>query len=314
MYLELGQLNENPWRFRIVSDKDFENLSNHIKENGFDAVNPPTVAKIEKKFFVVDGHIRIDAARQSGLNKIPCQVTTSVKTFQDLRVLSYKLNRDGYSNPLPLSDMFYEDLKMVNDHTKLAEIYGVTIEYIESLLKIRELHDDSKVVIQKAIMVAKRKYQSLLEQLTPAHLANLADLPREKQLTVVDWIFRDIMYGPPDESMVSIPSIYELVDEITKVTQLKENQTYDKKDTEKNKLKRIEFVCKCGTKYDIDTKSKTVFEYLEQNNIIIKKEFQMVNNAVKIFSSKSYTKSELKTLIDKSADEDINVVFSRVHN
>ncbi len=211
--------------------------------------------------------------------------------------------------------MFYEDLKLVNDHKKLAEIYGVSTEYAESLLKIRELHDDSKVVIQKVIMIAKRKYQSLLEQLTPAHLANLVNLPKEKQLQVIDWVFRDIMYGPPNESLVSIPSIYEIIDEIDKVTQLKEKQTYDKKDVEqKSKLKRIEFVCTCGTKYDIDTKSKTVFEYLEQNNVIVKKEFAVANSSLKVFSSKDCSKSELKSLIDKAIDDDIRVVFSRVDN
>lgn len=208
--------------------------------------------------------------------------------------------------------MFYEDLKVLGDRKKLAETYGVSAEYVESLLKIRQLHDDSKVVIQKVIMIAKRKYQSLLQQLTPAHLASLAGLSKEKQLQVVDWIFRDIMYGPPDESMVSIPSIYEIIDEIDKVTQLKESRTYDKKHAGQNdKPKRIEFTCTCGTKYDVDTKSKTVFEYLEQNNVIIKKAFQTENNAIKIFSSKNHTKSELTSLIEKSVDEDIRVVFSR---
>lgn len=211
--------------------------------------------------------------------------------------------------------MFYEDLKVVNDHKKLAEIYGVSTEYVESLLKIRELHDDSKVVIQKVIMIAKHKYQSLLQQLTPAHLASLVSLSKEKQLRVVDWIFRDIMYGPPDESMISIPSIYEIIDEIDKVTQLKEKRTYDKKEIEqKDRLRRIEFTCTCGTKYDVDTKSKIVFEYLEQNNVIIKKAFQAANHTIKIFSSKDHTKSELKSLIDKSVGENIKVVFSRGDN
>lgn len=297
--IPINRLNENPWRFRILSDADYESMVKSIKEKGDEALSPPIVAEIKNKLYIVDGHSRLTAATDAGLKKITCKITDSVRNHHELRVMSFHLNREGYSNPLPLSDMIYEDMVLLGDIRKVADAYGISEDYVTSLLKIRDLHDDTKLIIQKIIKVAKRKYQFLLNQITPSHLSSLVRLPPEKQVEVVDWIFQDIMYGPSDESLISIPSIYEIINEIEKITSQKEKKIYKKK-TDDLKTNEISFTCKCGSAYNI-TKSGTIYEYIEQNDVIVKRQFNITNTA-RIYSSTEYSKKELKNLIEKFDD------------
>ncbi|CDI05660.1 ParB/RepB/Spo0J family partition protein [Candidatus Nitrosotenuis uzonensis] len=307
--IQIGRLNENPWRFRVLSDADYHNMVYAVKERGDDALSPPIVAQIGNKLYIVDGHSRVAAAAEAGLKKITCKITETVTDHHQLRIMSFQLNREGYSNPLPLSDMVYEDMTLLGDIRKVADAYGISEDYITSLLKIKDLHDDTKLVIQKIIKVAKRKYQFLLSQITPSHLAGLTRLSPDKQVEVVDWIFQDIMYGPSDESLISIPSIYEIINEIEKITNQKEKKTYKKK-TGGSRVDEIPFVCKCGSKYDI-TKAGEVYEYVEQNNVIVKRQFN-VNRTSKVYTSANYTRKELKNMIEKFDDEfELTLIVSK---
>lgn len=311
--IRIEELRDNPWRFRGLSEKDFENLVSEIKKNGIGATSPPMIAKINKNYYIIDGHSRIKAAKSSEFDSIPCIIAKNVSDFRDLRIKTFQLNRDGFSNPVLLSEMFYEDLKILDDIQKVATAYGVEEDYVESLLKIKDLHQDTKSLIQKTIHVAKRKYQFLLNQITPSHLSALNDLEKEKQLEVVDWIFRDLMYGPPDESMVSIPSVYEILEEIEKISNKKQKKTY-KKRNEFNKIlnsKEVMLECRCGAKFDIDKKSDIVYEFIEQDNIILKKEYQSNENKSKIFSSSQKSKKELIKIIQESKNEKISVIISK---
>jgi len=174
-------------------------------------------------------------------------------------------------------------------------VYGTSSEYVSALIKLKELHDDTKAIIQKIMNVARKKYQFLLEQLTPAHLASLAELPAQKQVEVVDWIFHDIMYGPSDESLVSLPSIYEIINEISRVSAEKTKKTYKK--STKDTAEKMPFVCRCGSKYDIDPKSHTIYELEEKDNVILKKEIRS-HEPSSVFSSENHTKAQLHKLID----------------
>jgi len=306
--LDINKIQENPWHFRLMYQCDFDTLVKSIKKQGIKSIPHPIVAQIKKKFYIIDGHSRIKAAKKAGEKKITCQVSTNIKNPHDLRVASFKMNKEGYSNPLLLSDMFYEEIQSGSDANKIALEYGVNKKYILTLLKIRNLHDDTKSVINKILENSKKKYQFILNQLTPEHLANIADLSLEKQAHVVDWIFRDIMYGPTDESLVSIPSIYEVLEEIEKISAIKQKTTYKKKISH-NKTKEFPLTCRCGLKFDINTKNNMVYEYVEQNNIIIKKEFER-NTDVHVFSSKFYPIEELVKLI-RDAKFEVNIVLTK---
>ncbi|MGI0011540.1 MAG: ParB/RepB/Spo0J family partition protein, partial [Nitrosopumilaceae archaeon] len=265
--LPIEKLEPSPWHFRLISDHDFELLVNHIKDNGIDAISNPVIAAIGKKHYIVDGHGRVSAAANAGFKTIQCRVADWIQNYSDLRLWSFRLNRHGYSNPLTLSDMINEDMKIVNDAKTVASSYGVNEDYIETLMKINSLHDDTKVLMQKILTVSNRKYQFLLEQITPAHFSNLAELDSEKQIEVLDWIFHDVMYGPADESLLSIPSVFEIINEIEKVKYDKEKKTYRKRDDKHNiTLSEIPLTCRCGAKYDVDLKSYKIYEYYEQNN------------------------------------------------
>lgn len=297
--VQIKDLEANPWQFRMMPEKDFESLQNNIRANGFETIPQPIIAKINKKYYIVDGHARINAAANAQVKEIKCGLADWIINYQDLRVWSFRLNRQGYSNPLVLSDMINEDIQILHNMRNVADIYGVNEEYISSLVQIKNLHDDTKAVIQKIMNVARKKYQFLLEQISPAHLSSLAEISPQKQVEVVDWIFHDIMYGPADESLVSIPSIYEIINEITKVQNEKEKKKYKK--SEKNHGKEIPFTCKCGAKYDVDAKSHTVYEFLEQDNVILRKEVS-IETPLPSFSSKSYSKKKMHEIIDRFYD------------
>ncbi len=312
--LSIREIESNPWHFRLMPEKDFETLITSIQKNGIDAIPQPIVAKINQKYYVVDGHARIDAAVACGVKEIVCSFANWIASYHDLRVWSFRLNRQGYANLLVLSDMINEDLVLLHNIEDVAVTYGVNQEYITSLVKLKDLHDDTKTIIQKIMNVARKKYQFLLEQLTPTHLASLSELSPQKQVEVVDWIFHDIMYGPADESLVSIPSIYEIINEITRVTNEKEKKTY-KKSEKTSASREIEFTCRCGTKYDVDTKAHAVYEFLEQDNVIIKKEIKSFSESVSVFSSDKHTKNQLRKIIDNSYDEfDIKLLLIKRDN
>ncbi|MFB5629928.1 MAG: ParB/RepB/Spo0J family partition protein [Nitrosarchaeum sp.] len=306
--LPINKLESSPWHFRIMYDDDFDSLVKEIKKNGSDAIAPPIVAKINKKYYVVDGHSRIRASKKAGLQEIQCKIASTIKNLSELRIQSFKLNKEGYSNPLSLSDMFYEDFQTFETIEKIANIYNIDKSYVQSVLKLRNLHDDTKSLINKIIDTAKRKYQFVLQQLTPDHLSMLSELTPSKQVEVVDWILRDIIYGPSDESLVSIPSIYEIIEEISQLTANREKKTYKKRNnkTSYSKIRDIPLVCRCGSRFEIDTKSNSIFEYVEQNNIILKKKFESDDSTV-IYSSRTVCQDDLIELI-KTSKQEVRVV------
>ncbi len=300
--LNARQINENPWHFRLMYQTDFESLVDSIKEHGFENVPYPIVAKIKSRYYIVDGHSRIKAAKKTGMQEMPCQLLTHIKDLHGLRIASFKMNKEGYSNPLLLSDMFYEDMQTTNNVEAIASEYNVSKKYVSTILKIRHLHDDAKSVINKILENSKKKYHFVLNQITPEHLASLSELDAEKQTEVIDWIFRDIMYGPADETLVSIPSVYEVLEEIEKISKTKQKRTQG------SRSKEFPLTCRCGLKFDINTRNNTVYEYIEQNNVIIKKKFEK-NQNIQLFSSKFYPKEELIRLIQESKVE-VNVVVT----
>ncbi len=306
--IEIKKIQDNPWHFRLMYQNDFDSIVESIKSDGIESVPCPIVAKIKKKIYIVDGHSRIKAAQKSGEKKITCQLFANIKDLHDLRISSFKMNKEGYSNPLLLSDMFYEEIQSGLNTDTVAQEFNVNKKYLLTLLKIRSLHDDTKSIINKILENSKKKYQFILNQITPEHLASIADLDPEKQTRVVDWIFRDIMYGPTDETLVSIPSVHEVLEEIEKISETIQKKTYKKRSLQ-NKIKEFPLTCRCGLRFDINTKNNTVYEHIEQNNIIIKKKFER-DTDVDVFSSKFYPKEELVSLI-KNAKFDVTVVLTK---
>lgn len=321
----IDSLETNPWHFRIASEKNLKNITYEITKRGIASILPPVVAVINKKTYIVDGHARVLAIKRSGLNEIRCIKASWIKTYKDLRVWSFRLNTSGYSNPLTLSDMISEDLKLSDgDINLVAQDYGVSVDYVTNLARISKLNDDTKAIIQKLISIASRKYQFLLEQITPAHISSLADLESAKQLEVVNWIFNDIIYGPPNESQISIPSILEIVQEIQRIQESaspKKTRTYKKKNTKTNKNlsipDEIPFKCKCGLCYEINLKSNKVFEYLDFKDIKVKKEFVSPSGNARVYSSSDYSiydmmrivknywkKATVRVIVDEESDAD----------
>ncbi|MGH9877421.1 MAG: ParB/RepB/Spo0J family partition protein, partial [Nitrososphaerales archaeon] len=214
--IKVSEINDNPWRFKVIPSKDFDNLVNMIATYGSHTTNPILVARIEGKFYIVDGHARRDAIAEAGFDKTRCILAEWVRNFNDLRVWSFRLNRHGHYNPLALLRMVKEDIETLGSVEKVADHYGVSSEYVNTLLKLDALDDSAKAIVDKVIDVARKRYQFVLEQINAYHLANIVELEPKKQLEVLEWLFHDIMYGPPNESLVSLPSIYEVIREIDK--------------------------------------------------------------------------------------------------
>ncbi|NIP62688.1 MAG: ParB N-terminal domain-containing protein [Nitrosopumilaceae archaeon] len=313
--VSLNKIKQNPWSFRIISEKDRAHLVDLVKNEGI-VFSPPVIAKIDRQFFIVDGHSRINVAKAAGIKKIECSIADWIKDFGSLRTWSFRLNRHGYSNPLTLSDMFSEDLKIYRDKETVARIYNVSTDYVESVLSISKLDDDAKIIIQKLITVASKKYQFLLEQITPSHIANLSKLSADRQVEVINWIFNDVIYGPSNESQISIPSILEIINEIEQI-QSEPNHSKPKKQYKNKKSKtdiphEIPFRCKCGLSYEIDVRSNRIFEYLDMDNMKVKKEFTSPTKNMYTYSSQNYSVTELKKIISSNwKDSHIRVVIDK---
>jgi ParB-like chromosome segregation protein Spo0J len=273
--IKISALNDNPWRFKVISSKDFSNLVNAIATYGSHTTNPILIARISEKFYIVDGHSRRDAIAEAGFDKARCIVADWIRNFNDLRIWSFRLNRHGNYNPLELLSMVKEDVKVHGSVEKVAAHYGVSVEYVKSILKLDALDDASKAIVDKVIDVARKRYQFVLEQINAYHLANIAELEPKKQLEVLEWLFHDIMYGPPNESLVSLPSIYELVNEIERHKSAHISGTLHRKyKTKEPVYDKLEFSCSCGNRFHIDFSTEKVYEYMEQDNLIIKKEVE----------------------------------------
>lgn len=277
--LNISELNDSPWRCRIISSKDFDNLVSAILTYGPHATNPILVAKIERRFHIVDGHARRDAMAEAGFKGIRCVVAGWIGNFKDMRVWSFRLNRHGHYNPLALLKMVKEDISALGSVEQVADHYGVSTEYINTLLKLDALDDNARAVVDRVIDIARKRYQFVLEQINAYQLASIAELEPKQQLEVLEWLFHDIMYGPPNESLVSLPSIYEVINEVERHKSFDYSQTMvHKKYRAKNHangIDHLEFSCSCGNRFHIDFSAMKVYEYVEQDDLIIKREIEV---------------------------------------
>ncbi len=272
-------------------------MVNTITTYGSHATNPILVAVIERKYYVVDGHARRDAIRQAGFDKARCIIAEWIRNFGDVRVWSFRLNRHGHYNPLELLRMVKEDIKTLGSKDKVAAHYCVSDEYINTLLKLDALDESAKAMVDKVIDIARKRYQFVLEQISAYHLASIAELESKKQLEVLEWLFHDIMYGPPNESLVSLPSIYEILSEIEKhrshvVAPNTVRKKYRTKDHSLHAGDQLEFRCSCGNRFYVDFSASKVSEYVEQDSVIIKKEVEVsqVSHAEEIESRRNAPK------------------------
>ena len=79
-------------------------------------------------------------------------------------------------------------------------------------------------------------------------------------------------------------------------------------------LSEIPLTCRCGAKYDVDLKSYKIYEYYEQNNILIKKELEHQPNSTKVYSVTEYGKDGLKKIIDKTSNNyEVKLIISKMN-
>jgi len=298
--IKISELNDSPWRFKVIPSKDFDNLVNTITTYGSHATNPILVARIEGKFYIVDGHARRDAIAEAGFDKAKCIVAEWVRNFNDMRVWSFRLNRHGHYNPLALLRMVKEDIKVLGSVEKVSTDYGVSSEYVNTLLKLDALDDSAKAIVDKVIDIARKRYQFVLEQINTYQLSNIAELEPKQQIEVLEWLFHDIMYGPPNESLVSLPSIYEVIAEIEKhrsksatIASKVVRNKHRSKEYAKN-VDQLEFSCSCGNKFHVDFSIGEVCEYVEEDNLIIKKKVETIHTVSDKMSEGTESKNQPK--------------------
>ncbi len=298
--IKVSELKDSPWRFKVISSKDFDNLVNVIETYGPHTTNPILVTKIDGRYYIVDGHARRDAISEAGFNKARCVIAEWIRNLNDLRVWSFRLNRQGHYNPLELLRMVKEDINVFGSMEKVSEHYGVSQEYVENLLKLDALDGAAKVMIDKVIDIARKRYQFVLEQINTYQLSNIAELEPEQQIGVLEWLFHDIMYGPPNESLVSLPSIYEVIAEIenhkSKSTTVASKVVHNKhrsKECAKD-IDQLEFSCSCGNKFHVDFSIGEVCEYVEEDNLIIKKKVETIHTVSDKVSEETESKNQSK--------------------
>lgn len=296
--IKVSELKDSPWRFKVMSSRDFDNLVSTIETYGPHTVNPILVVKIDGRYYIIDGHARRDAISEAGFSKATCVIAEWVRNFNDLRIWSFRLNRHGHYNPLELLRMIKEDMEILGNVDNVAKQYGMSDEYLQNLLKLDALDDTAKNIIDKVINVARKKYQFILEQINTYHLSYVAELEPKQQIEVLEWLFHDIMYGPPNESIVSLPSIYEVINEIEKhrlnatVALNDVRRKNHAKQHQKNAVSTLEFRCSCGNKFHVDFFTGEVYEHIEEDNLIIRKKIETMNITTE--TAEKLTKKKMK--------------------
>ena len=127
-----------PLETRYERVKVFINdLAEDIKKHGI--INPLIVVEVKDGYVIIDGHYRYYAARELGLEKVPCIVISSSALLQDyVKGISVNLKRKRY-NALDLAVI----AKTLHDrfgfrYAQIAEMLGVSRMHLYRCIYVLE--------------------------------------------------------------------------------------------------------------------------------------------------------------------------------
>lgn len=141
VYLEPDQIGVPEERITAVYDQDLmEELMESIKQNGI--LEPLQIAKIDGQYILIDGLHRLYAAKQLGIEKVPCIVKEM--TWDRLFIENIIMNRQrGKSNPAEEAKLIKKLIEEYNySIRKAAETLGMSPTKANKLYKIANMPDE----------------------------------------------------------------------------------------------------------------------------------------------------------------------------
>lgn len=131
--LKTSLLRENDWNPNKMDKRSFEALVNAIKREGF--LQPVLVRRVDEGYEVIDGAHRLRAAKECGLNEVPCVIVETdterakLQTVmmnrlrgkmeaKELAVLVKDFDDDWVKNLLAYTDREFEDMVGLLDETE----------------------------------------------------------------------------------------------------------------------------------------------------------------------------------------------------
>lgn len=147
---------------KSFSYEDIEKLANSIKEYGIR--QPLTVIRMpEGKYEVISGERRLRAAKQAGLEKVPCIILKEINKADAIALIENIHRKDLH--PIELGEAYKKliDSKTFDNQEKLAKAISVTKSTVSENIKLSYLPNEVKVqAIEKGVS-SRDKLRSLIK-------------------------------------------------------------------------------------------------------------------------------------------------------
>jgi ParB family chromosome partitioning protein len=173
--VDISQVKANPNQPRkIFKEKDLEELSLSIKENGI--IQPILVTKVQGGFEVIAGERRLRAAKKAGLEKVPVIVRTATDRDKMILAVIENVQRSDL-NCVEEAVAYYQlmsDFKVTQE--ELAKKIGKERSTVANFLRILKLPRPVLDLLQKEILSFghAKVLVSIEDKETVIRLANLA--------------------------------------------------------------------------------------------------------------------------------------------
>lgn len=129
-----------------VDSVEFENLTKSIAERGY--INPPTVRKVGKKYELIAGYRRIQAALELELEKIPVTIMTATDMEAELIKMSENIDREDI-NPLDEGEYLRELMgKFGINQKQLADVIKKSEAWISNRVASVSWTEEIRVAIK----------------------------------------------------------------------------------------------------------------------------------------------------------------------
>lgn len=158
-----------------IDDDVLERISNSIKEDKFDMSQPVHIWKFEDQdkthLYLIDGHTRLAAAKEAGLETIPCY-EHHFETFEEAYKYALKLqvNRRNLSSQdlfKNISKLYGSDFvqKTENKTETIAGLLGVSNSTVERALRVENSdNEELKAAVESGELTINQATKKIAQQ------------------------------------------------------------------------------------------------------------------------------------------------------
>lgn len=180
--IDISQIHTNPNQPRkIFKDKELQELSDSIKENG--VIQPLIIAKADKGFELITGERRLKASKIAGLEKVPVVIKT--RTDRDKMVMAIIKNiQRSDLNCIEEALAYFQLLNEYNlTQEEVAKKLGKERSSIANFLRILKLPKQVINLLQKELLTFDHAKVLVAEKNTDK-VKRLATIAVEEKLSI----------------------------------------------------------------------------------------------------------------------------------